>query len=150
MEMTLLIFWGILLVLTVLAEVATMQLVSIWFSVGACGAILVNLLGFGFLGQLITFVVVSALLLLFTRPLLRKIMVKKTPPMNAEKDIGETAVVIEEINADLGTGRARINGVDWIALSEDGSILPKGTVVVVRRIDGAKLIVCLPEQYSVE
>ena len=135
------IFWGAVFVLAVIAEFASMQLVSIWFAVGAVAAFIGVLCGLGFTGQLALFVLVSLVLLLATRPFLRKLRVKQTPPMNADKDIGQQAVVIETIDAAHGTGRARANGVDWIAVTEDNEIIPVETIVVIRRIDGAKLIV---------
>ena len=136
-----LIFWFVVIVLTIIAEIATMQLVSIWFSVGALGALIGSLFGLGFTAQLAIFVLASAFLLLLTRPLLRSIKIKDIPQMNAQRDVGASAVVIEEINPALGTGRARINGVDWAAVSANGNCIAKDSIVTIVQIDGAKLIV---------
>ena len=138
------LFWGTVFVLAVIAEFASMQLVSIWFAIGAVGAFIAVLCGMGFTGQLAVFVLVSLVLLLATRPFLKKLRVKQTPPMNADKDIGKQAVVIETIDAAHGTGRVRANGVDWIAVAESGDVIPVDTIVVICRIDGAKLIVAQP------
>ncbi|MBQ8920992.1 MAG: NfeD family protein [Oscillospiraceae bacterium] len=135
------ILWGVIFVLAVIAELASLQLVSIWFAVGAVCAFAAAFFGMGFTGQFGLFVAVSVVLLIATRPLLKKLRVKQAPPMNADRDIGDTAVVIEEVNPALGTGRARTNGIDWIAVSEDGSVIPKETVVLITAIEGAKLIV---------
>lgn len=136
-----LIFWGIVFVLALILEMLSMQLTSIWFAVGAAGAFAAAFFGIGIIGQLAIFVLVSLILLLATRPLLAKLRVKHAPPMNADKDIGGTAVIIETVDALHGTGRARINGVDWIAVSLNGDILPEKTVVSVVAVDGAKLVV---------
>ncbi len=136
-----LIFWGVIFVLTLIAEIASMQLISIWFTVGAIGAFIAAMNGVGFPGQLGIFVAISVVLLLVTRPLLAKLRVRQEPRTNADKNIGETAVIIEEVNSALGTGRARTGGVDWIAVSETGEILPAETIVVVTRVEGAKLYV---------
>ncbi len=141
-----LILWGTVFVLAVMAELASLQLVSIWFAVGAVGAFAAAFFGMGFTGQLGIFVAVSVILLIVTRPLLKKLRVKQTPAMNADRDIGDTAVVIEDVNPALGTGRARSNGIDWIAVSEDGSVIPKETVVLITAIEGAKLIVRYREE----
>ena len=138
---TYMIFWGVIFVLTVLAEIASMQLVSIWFAVGALGAFFAAMANLGFTGQLAIFVLISLLLLVCTRPLLRKLKVKNVVPMNADKEIGATAVIIEEVCSAAGTGRVRLNGIDWMAISEDGSVLPKDTVVTVQQVQGAKLVV---------
>lgn len=136
-----LFFWGILCAVMVIAELLTLQLVSIWFAVGAIGAFFMAFSGFDFTAQLAVFVIVSIALLLVTRPLLRSIRVNRIAPMNADKGIGETAVVIEQVDPAHGTGRARTNGVDWIAISETGEVLPVDTIVRITSIDGAKLIV---------
>ena len=136
-----LIFWGIVFVLTVIVECASLQLVSIWFAFGAAGAFIGTLAGLTFTGQLGVFVLVSLLLLLGTRPFLSKLRVKQVPPMNSDKDIGMQAVVIQTVDAAHGTGRVRANGVDWIAVSENGEVLEVHTIVIVTGVDGAKLTV---------
>ncbi len=138
---TMMIFWAVLFVLMVIAECSTMQLVSIWFAVGSLGAFFAAMFNLGFIGQLAIFVLVSLVLLIATRPLLKKLRVQNVVAMNADKEIGATAVIIEEVNAAAGTGRVRLNGVDWMAVSEDGTILPVNTVVTVQQVQGAKLIV---------
>lgn len=138
---SMMIFWGVVFVLMVIAECASMQLVSIWFAVGSLGAFFAAMLDLGFIGQLAIFVLVSLVLLIVTRPLLKKLRVQRIVPTNADKEIGATAVIIEEVDAAAGTGRVRLNGVDWIAVSESGSVLPVNTVVIVRQVQGAKLIV---------
>lgn len=136
-----LIFWGVVFVLSLIAEIASMQLISIWFTVGSVGAFIAAMKGVGFPGQLGIFVIISLALLLVTRPLLARLRVNQEPRTNADKNIGETAVIIEEVNSALGTGRARIGGVDWIAVSETGEILPAEAIVTVTRVEGAKLFV---------
>ena len=136
-----LIFWGVIFVISLIAEIASMQLISIWFTVGSVGAFIAAMKGVGFPGQLGIFVAISVVLLLVTRPLLAKLRVNTEPRTNADKNIGETAVIIEEVDPALGTGRAKIGGVDWIAVSETGEILPAEAIVVVTRVEGAKLFV---------
>jgi membrane protein implicated in regulation of membrane protease activity len=61
---------------------------------------------------------------------------------NADLDIGESAVVIEEINENTGSGRVTLKGVDWSAVpAVSGSIIPKGSIVTVKKVQGAKLTV---------
>ena len=137
----LLLMWGAVFVIAAAAELASMQLVSIWFAVGAIGAFIAAFFGVGFTGQLAIFVAVSVVLVIATRPLLKKLRVKQTPALNADREIGDTAVVIEEVNPALGTGRARHNGIDWIAVSENGAVIPKEAVVMITAVEGAKLVV---------
>lgn len=138
-----LIFWGVVFAVMVIAELASFQLISIWFAVGALVTFIAALLGAELGVQTLVFVLVSILLLAFTRPLLKKFAVKKVQPTNIELDVGKTAVVIEEINNKLDTGRARLNGVDWKAVSADDSIIPRGSIVKIDNIKGTKLYVTL-------
>lgn len=144
-----LILWGVVFAIMVVAELSTMQLVSIWFAAGALAAFIGAICEVSFVAQLILFTAISIVLLVFTRPLLKKVTVNKVQPTNADLDIGKTAVVIEEINNTSGTGRVRISGVDWKAVSGDGSVIPSDTVVTVTAVQGAKLTVsCLKEKIN--
>ena len=74
---------------------------------------------------------VSVITLAVTRPVVKKIMPKNTPT-NGELDIGKKAIVIEKIDPEAGTGRVRIEGVDWGAKTADSSVIEKGETVVVK------------------
>ena len=138
---TWMIIWGILFAVTIIAELATLQLVSIWFSAGALAAFFCALAGVPPLIQAIVVAAVSALLLCITRPLLRKIRVKDVLPTNADGEVGKLAVVTEEIDNLRDTGRVRISGIHWKARSEDGSVIPEGASVRVGRIEGTTAFV---------
>ncbi len=138
-----LILWGIVFAVMVIAELTTMQLVSIWFAAGAIAAFIAALCGLGMGMQLFLFVLVSVILLTVTRPLLKKFRVGDTQPTNIDLDIGKTAVIIEDVNNSCDVGRARLNGVDWKAVSSDGSVIPKGSIVKIDDIRGTKLFVTL-------
>ena len=145
-----LIFWGIIFVAALLAELASFQLVSIWFAVGAAGAFAASMMHMGFAAQLGIFAAVSAALLLVTRPLLKRLRVDQQLRTNADLNIGEKAVVIEDVDAAHGTGRVRLKGVDWMAISETGSVIPTDTVVTVLRVEGSKLFVYPAEANAAE
>ncbi len=100
--------------------------------------------------QLILFVGLSLLLLILTRPILRKVLHFEYKDTNAKRDIGKLAIVIQEVNAEKGTGRARLGDSEWIAVAENGSFIPEGTTVRVDRIDGAKLYVSLLPEKKVQ
>ncbi len=136
-----LILWIVVMVVGVLVEAATLTLISIWFAVGALGAAIAELLGASVTVQLIIFVVLSALMIAVTRPLLKKIMPAKYTPTNSELDVGKQAVVIENIDNNRNEGRVRLDGVDWNAVSDDGSVIKKDTVVIVKEVGTTKLTV---------
>lgn len=134
--------WLALLVLFIITEVATVQLTTIWFAGGALISMLLAAFGVkSIVIQVIAFLIVSIILLFVTRPVVKKYINKKSQPTNADRCIGEKAVVTEEINNLLGKGAAKINGVEWTARSEKDENIEIGTTVTVVRIDGVKLIV---------
>ena len=133
------ILWAVIFVLAVVIELCSMQLISIWFAVGALAAF-ASSFKLPFVGQLTVFVIVTAVMLLATRPLLKKLR-KPAVPTNHELDLGKTALVIEDINASAGTGRVRVQGIDWSASTKDGSTIKSGETVKVVEVGGARLTV---------
>ncbi len=137
------IVWIAMLELFVVIEAATAQLVTIWFAVGTLASLIAALVHAPIAIQIVLFVVVSVVALFATRPLVRKITNTKEARLNADRCIGQTAVITETINNIDGTGMAKIDGKVWTARSADGSVIPEGTQVTVDKIEGVKLIVSL-------
>ena len=135
------VIWIVLLVLFLILEGVTVQLVSAWFALGALCALLANLCGVGVVWQVVLFLVVSAICLIATRPLVKKMTATKIQKTNADRCIGAEAVVLEEINYLKSAGLVKAMGNTWTARAEDGSVIPKDAVVIVRKMDGVKLIV---------
>ena len=134
--------WLGLTIVFALIEGATAQLTTIWFAIGSAAAFIVAVCGVkSVLIQVIVFVAVSVITLLATRPLVKKIIHKKTEPTNADRNIGETGVTVSEINNLLGTGEVNLKGTIWTARSVDDAVIPKDTQVTVKKIEGVKLIV---------
>ena len=133
--------WLGAIVLFGVVEAATAGLVSIWFVAGALAALIAVLLGAGIWVQLVAFVVVSAAALALTRPLVKKITAGRSVPTNADRVLGRTARVTETIDNDSASGAVYVDGKTWTARSADGSVLPAGSRVEIRRMEGVKLIV---------
>ena len=88
------------------------------------------------------FVVVSVVLLFFTRPLAVKYLNTKTIKTNTEALVGKTARVIVDINNLKSQGQVVINGLEWTARSSDDTVVFKiGDAVTIVGIEGVKLIV---------
>jgi len=140
--------WLILAIIFVVAECMTVGLVSIWFAGGALTAMLLSMAGASIVWQAIAFLVVSAVLLVATRPLVKKYLLNKKAKTNYESVIGEVAKVIETIDNYNLTGVAFADGKEWMARStSDVVVLEKGTLVKVTAIEGVKLMV---EPYEVK
>lgn len=134
------IIWGIVLIGAVLLEVFTEQFVSIWFAFAALVSIILAGLGTPVWAQMMVFIAVTAILLIATRPIVKRLRGNYVRT-NADMNVGKTAVVTESVNNNLSKGRAVIDGVYWKAVSEDGSEIEEGSAVVIKAVDGAKLIV---------
>lgn len=133
--------WIAVTVAFIIIEALTTQLLTIWFAAGAAAAVIATLLDASPLVQCIVFVAVSLIALIATRPLVKKLTKQKFSPTNADRFIGETAVVTENINNIAQTGLVRIQGTVWTARSADGETIPEGETVTVKKIEGVKLIV---------
>ena len=139
--------WLIVFVILIGIEVMTMALTTIWFAGGALIAFCAGFVGFGLGVQVGTFIAVSLLLLLLTRPLAVKYFNQERQKTNAESLIGQQALVTEDIDTIKAKGQVEIRGQIWSAKTDepDGTI-PKNTVVVVNGIQGVKLIVHAREE----
>lgn len=144
-----LLLWAVIIVVAVIIEAATFQFISIWFAGGGLIALIADIAGASFGMQFALFTVSSVILLIIGFPLGRKLADFKKTSTNFEMNVGKNAVVIEEINSVKGSGRVRLNGVDWIAISADGNIIPENSTVIVKEVKGAKLIVSLKDTVKV-
>ena len=135
------IFWIVVLAAALILEAATFALVSIWFALGAVGALIAASMGVPIIWHFVIFEFLAGLLLVFTRPLLKKLFPSKFIPTNSELEVGKTAVVIETIDNASGKGRVRLGGVNWAAVSAAGDSIAEGEVVRVKEVSSAKLIV---------
>ncbi len=138
--------WIIVMIACIVIEGLTMGIATIWFAVGALVAAVAYSLGAGLAIQIVVFLVVSIILLIFTRPIVSKYLKIGKTRTNAEGLIGERAKVISKINNLNNEGSVQIKGQIWSARSlyEDLEI-EKDAVVYIKRIEGVKLIVSKDE-----
>ncbi|WP_410072789.1 NfeD family protein [Anaerostipes sp.] len=136
------VYWLIASAVFLLIEILTLGLTSIWFAGGAVVAVIAALCGVPFLVQMLLFIVVTCLLFALTRPVAKRYLNNRVQKTNTDALIGQTALVKETINNMESKGYVQLNGQDWTARSaEAGEIIPAGCEVVVKEIQGVKLIV---------
>ena len=135
------LIWLGLLILFGIGEAVTVGLTSIWFAAGALAALVATLLGGPLWLQVVLFIVISALCMLAIRPIAQKYFNSQVEPTNADRIIGQEAIVTEAIHNLQATGAVRIGGMVWSARSEDDSLIPAGKLVKVLRIEGVKVYV---------
>lgn len=136
------IMWLIILIAAVGIEAASLGLTSIWFAGGALFALIAAALNAPMIIQILLFLIISLILLFFTRPIAVKYFNKERVKTNVEGLVGRQAIVTSEIDNLQGTGQIIIGGQEWSARSLDEKAkLPAGAVVVIAAISGVKLIV---------
>lgn len=135
------VFWIAMMVIMFFVEAATASLVSIWFAGGALAALVAAMIGGSVLVQFVVFTAVSALLLACLWPLRKRLTQRGFVRTNADRVIGMTAVVTEQIDNLAESGAVRVDGKVWTARSTDGTVLEPGDVVLVERMEGVKLYV---------
>lgn len=140
-EMSMTTFWIIAMVVFLVIEAVTVGIVSVWFAIGALFAMVTAMLGANLWVQITVFLVVSAIALYFTRPLVKKFVNNKVEPTNADMLIGKECRVVETIDNLSGTGAVYVDGKTWTARTVDEEIIPEGQLVKAERIEGVKLIV---------
>ena len=75
------IIWLGVMIAFAVGEAVTVGLTSIWFAVGALGALITAGLGLGFWPQITVFIVLSGITLALVRPLAKKLLRPTRPPM---------------------------------------------------------------------
>lgn len=136
------IFWLILLIIFIVFELITLGLTTIWFAGGALVAYILSVAGINEIIQIIILFVVSFALLIFTRPLAQKYVNKNATKTNIEAAVGKTAKVIERIDNINGTGKAVMDGEEWMARTEnDDEVIEVGELVTVIEVKGVKIMV---------
>ena len=137
--------WLAVIILFVAVEALTLDLTAIWFAVGGVAALVAASLSLSVSAQLVIFVVFSAVLLALLRPFCRRFLKTRNVPTNADRIIGQNAVVTQPIDNIQGTGEIKLSGSVWSAASADGSAIPAGSVVRIVAIRGVKAVVEIAE-----
>ena len=136
------IFWLLLAVALTVIEAVTVQMVSLWFAIGALATVVPSMLGAPTWVQFLVFALVSGLCVYLTRPLVKKVLAVRHVKTNADSIIGEQARVVERIDNIAGQGGVFVGGLHWTARAEDdGVAIEEGEHVRVLEIQGVKAIV---------
>ena len=134
------ILWMAAIILFAVLELTTIQIISIWFAIGALAALIFSYFGFSNITQLFVFLIVSAICVFLARPVIRK-TIKTEEKTNFDAIIGKKAVVTKQVNNIKAQGEAEINGNLWSVRSINDEIIEKDEIVTVEKIEGVKLIV---------
>ncbi|MBO5523147.1 MAG: NfeD family protein [Roseburia sp.] len=145
------IIWIALIIVFAAVEIVTVGLTTIWFAGGAIAALLCDMVGLGIGWQFAVFVVVSLVLLFFTRPWALKYLKPHLVRTNYEENIGKNVCITETVDNIKGTGTAVLKGQEWTARAwEEGKVFEPGTIVKVKEIRGVTLYVAESETMPVQ
>ena len=135
-------FWVIIAGIFFVIEMATVGFLVFWFGIGALAAMVVSLFTTNIAIQTAVFVISSAILLFFTRPLVNKFVKSDNEVQtNAYSIIGKKGIVIKEIDPVLGQGQVKIGTEVWSAKTLGDEKIKEGTQIEVTQIDGVKAVV---------
>ena len=130
--------WLIISGICLIVESFTLGFFVFWFSIGAILALITSLFTTNIIIQSTVFVITSTLLLLLTKPLIKKfVKTPKTKPTNVYSIIGKEGIVLETIDSINGTGKVKVNGELWSAISD--SNIEKNEKIKVISVNGVKL-----------
>lgn len=134
------ITWAILIVLFTVIEASTLGLTSIWFAVGSLAALIASAMGFGIIIQMIVFVLVAAVLLIYTRPIAKGFLKVGQNKTNIDAIIGQHGYVTKAIKI-KETGLVKVNGQIWTAKCPEHEEINVEVEIEVLAVEGVKLIV---------
>jgi membrane protein implicated in regulation of membrane protease activity len=136
------LYWLIGLAVLLLIEIVTLGLTTIWFAGGAFVAFIAALLGADTWLQFVCFLLISLILLIFTRPVAVRKLNKNRVKTNYEGLIGKVVKVTKTVDNENQSGEAVVNGQEWTVRSaDDNVVIESGTKVKIINIVGVKLIV---------
>lgn len=133
--------WIGVTIVSVAIEAGSLDLTAIWFAVGALFALLASIFGASFAVQAGLFVIMSVVLLISLRPITKRYLTPNITATNADRILGDFAIVTTAIDNIEGTGEIKIAGNHWHARSADGTPIPQGMRVQILEIVGVKVVV---------
>ena len=127
--------WVAVTIICVVIESLTLALTTIWFGISAFVLVFLAFTPLPFVAQVFIFVALALVLLIFTRPVVKKKLSQKQIATNYERVIGQIAVVTKKITA-LDKGAIKINGMEWTAAVKEDIVLEKGSKCIIEEIAG--------------
>ena len=127
--------WVAVTIICVVIESLTLSLTTIWLGISSFVLVFLAFTPIPFGAQLFIFVVLSLVLLIFTRPVVKKKLNQRKIATNYERIIGQIALVTKKITA-LDKGSVKINGMEWTAAVKEDITLEEGSKCIIEEIAG--------------
>ena len=133
-------FWLAMAILMSVLELILPGLTTIWFALGSLVMIPLSLLPIPFVIQVVICLVISVVLLIFTRPFAMKKLKANKEKTNVDALVGKSVLVIKDISK-FEKGEIKVDGIIWTARSDDDTTLKAGEECFLLRVEGATAVV---------
>ena len=134
------LIWFGVIILAAFIEITTMDLTSVWFSIGAVFSFVLAILNVALFWQIAAFIVLSTILLLSVRPLVKNYFRTNVVGTNADALVGKVATCTKTIHQNE-RGEVKVDGQYWSAITSESNTIEEGDKVEILAIEGNKLIV---------
>lgn len=133
--------WVTFAALLLVAEIFTAGFFMLPFAAGSAVGALLNYLGISLVGQWLGFLLVSVVLFVSLRRFAEHITHEPPVKTGANRLVGKTGLVIEELVPNNPVGQVRIEREEWRADAPGHPSIPVGACVVVTAVEGTHLVV---------
>ena len=133
--------WLIIAVVLGVIEASTSTLVTIWFALAALIVAGIAIFVENIWVLFAIFIIISAVLVVITRPLTKRFLNKRTVATNADRIILAKGIVTEQIDPIQNTGQVRVLGQIWSAKAVDGEPIEVDAIVMIKALEGVKVVV---------
>lgn len=134
-----LVMWIVLAAAFAVLEIATMAFVALYFAVGAAAAGVVAWLDGPLALQIGVFAITGLVLMLITRPLLKRKLESPAVHTNVDRMVGKRGIVTIAIDNDANTGQIRVGTEYWTARwpeATPGTTIPVDDRVEIVAVEG--------------
>lgn len=128
--------WLAVVILLAIVEIISINLTTIWFVISGLVSLFISFICDNFLIQFATFVILGIILLITTKPYLKKILKTEDTKTNLDRVEGMSGIVTEEITRKQN-GEVKVDGKLWTAYADKK--IKVGSMVKIIKIDGVKL-----------
>ena len=143
-QVVVVVVWVVAFFVAVIVELLEPQLVSLWFAGGALVSLIAAILNIGLPIQILLFFVTSIVLLVLTRPFVKKVMNKTNVATNADALIGQEIEVEKGFHL-KSQGVGLHADVHWKLVTNQDTTFEAGEFAIIEAIKGNKLIVTKKE-----
>lgn len=143
------IIWGAIFLTCIIIEINTTDLTCIWFCISSLVSLFLAIFKANIYVQLIVFAVLTIILIIATRPLVKKLAQRETIHTNADKVLDMVGTVTKVIPAGE-IGEVKVNSELWRAISIETEDIEIGEKVIIKSITGNKLLVAKANSHYID